>query len=82
MKAAPSYLLLADGEEREWERANVERAAALMRQRAGQPVNAMSGQLPQGLPSPFGRWPRGPQQGFVVTPDDQITLKPRESRTA
>jgi len=75
--AAPDYLLLADSEIPAWERDNAERAAALLRERTGKPVNAQSYMLPDGLPPPFDHWPRGGggRRSFVVSPDDTITLK-------
>lgn len=57
------------------ERRCAERTAVLMRQPYGQLVNCRGYQLPRRLPAPFDR---GGQRGFVVKPDDTITLKPRE----
>jgi hypothetical protein len=41
------------------QREHAERAAAMMRERMGEPVLAHSAHLPSGLPAPFQRWPRG-----------------------
>jgi hypothetical protein len=53
-----------------------EHTAVLMKQRHGQPVTCQSWQLPDCLADPFRRW-SWPQQSFVVSPDDTITLKTR-----
>jgi hypothetical protein len=59
-------------------RGHEQRMAALMRERCGEPLTAHSRHLLAGLPSPFDTWPRGGgQRTFVVTPDDVITLQPK-----
>jgi hypothetical protein len=83
MAAVSDYLLLADEEVPAWHRANAERKAALMAERNGKAIRVQAYMLPLGLRAPFDRWPSGGQRGlFVVTPDDEIRLVPRESRTA
>jgi|SRR6516225_1754220 hypothetical protein len=57
------------------ERENERRAAALMAERMGEPLNAQSYMLPDGLPAPFERFPVGRQRCFRVEPDDTITLR-------
>jgi hypothetical protein len=79
ISAVSNYLLLADDEVPAWERAKAERAAALVRERTGRPVNAMSHDLPRGLPSPFENYPVGGQRSFRVLPTDEIRLVPRQS---
>jgi hypothetical protein len=81
MAAAADYLLPeTDAELAAWHEANAERKRALMAERHGKPIRVQAYMLPQGLHAPFDRWPRGGQRGlFVVTPDDEIRLVPRES---
>lgn len=66
------------------ERSYRARVTALVDQRlaAGEPVGAQSWELPSGLRAPFESFPLGGQRCFVVSSDDVITLKPRESRSA
>jgi hypothetical protein len=59
----------------QWRRDYEQRFAALMEQRMCEPVSARSYQLPDGLPEPFERWPKGGQRTFVVGPDDVIALR-------
>lgn len=79
--------LLASGDPEsleKWEAEHAERMAAELAERAGKPLRVRSSQLPKGLPPPFEKWPRGGggQRSFIVTADDQITLRTTQLRSA
>lgn len=83
MKAAPSFLTLADDDEvvAEWQQGIDAHKAALIAERDGLAVSVHSDMLPPKLLPPFDNWPPGGSRGtFVVRPDDLITFKPREIR--
>lgn len=81
--ADPDAYLQASGDPLdliEYEEAEAERKAALLRERAGRPVSCRSYQLPRVGSSPFERFPRDGQRSFLVFPNDEIVLQPRQSK--
>lgn len=59
-----------------------ERKAALMAEGNGRPVRCQSHDLPSRIGSPFERFPLDGQRQFVVFPNDEIVLQPRQLRSA
>ncbi len=82
--SAPADYLLAETDEQlaAWHEAKAQRKAALIAERSGKPIKVQAYMLPRGLSAPFERWTGGEHRMFVVTPDDTITLVPRETRSA
>jgi hypothetical protein len=67
------YAALTDRDWAEVARENAVNVAALMAQRAGQPVETSTLDLPDGMPPPFKPFP---DREITVRPDDTVTLRP------
>jgi hypothetical protein len=71
-QVADPYVGLTDRDLAEGELEQAVEVAALMAQREGEPVHALSYHLPDGMPPLFRQWP---VRSIVVTVDDRVTLQ-------
>jgi hypothetical protein len=78
-RAGDHFAALTDCDMAEVERENAAAVAACMRERAGEPVFALSYHLPSGMPALFQPFP---VRSITVMPDDRVILRPRTARTS
>ena len=64
---------------REFERGQAAQIALCVCERSGEPVNALSYHLPDGMPPLFAPFP---VRGITVMPDDKVTLQPKHNGKA